>query len=40
MSRAFNERIELIVEVRATEMSVESAEAEAAAEETSPIVVM
>jgi len=40
MSRAFNERIEEMVEVRATEMSEESAEAEAAAEETSPIEVI
>ena len=40
MSRAFNERIEEMVEVRATEMSEESAEAEAAAEETSSIEVI
>ena len=40
MSRAFNERIEEMVEVRATEMSEESAEAEAVAEETSPIEVI
>ncbi len=40
MSRAFNERIEEMVEVRATEMSEESAEAEAVAEETSPIEII
>jgi hypothetical protein len=40
MSRAFNERIEEMVEVRASEMSEDSAEAEAAAEETSPIEVI
>jgi hypothetical protein len=40
MSRAFNERIEEMVEVRASEMSEAEAEAEAVAEETSPIEVI
>ena len=38
MSRAFNERVDEMVEVRASEMS--QAEAEAVAEETSPIEVI
>ena len=40
MTRAFNERIDEMVEVRASEMSEAEAEAEAAAEETSPIEVI
>jgi hypothetical protein len=40
MSRAFNERIEEMVEVRASEMSEDAAEAEAVAEETSSIEVI
>ncbi len=40
MTRAFNERIDEMVEVRASEMSEAEAEAEATAEETSPIEVI
>lgn len=40
MSRAFNERVDEMVEVRASEMSQAEAEAEAVAEETSPIEVI
>ena len=40
MTRAFNERIDEMVEVRASEMSEAEAEAEAVAEETSPIEVI
>ncbi len=40
MSRAFNERVEEMIEVRATELSEEETEAEAVAEETSSVDVI